>query len=412
MNLKQKIITYLLILTMIFSTGATCALAIDDGNPNRQEDPVARMNRQPLVIAAHIYKAYKEYRQWANSRSQDGLMRKFKKINKNGKALSPPTFRCISENDIKHLSTSKGFCYGLAVLWIYSKHLSLMHPERYDGDYYNYIMENIFKNGPDCESLEKFISLLIKIQNNNVNIGTVDNFKFINVDNDPKSVLKKYQDLVEYSHMYSEKHDGNYYDYIYDYIMENVFENNFDCNNSEKSYDHDCEYFKNWISYNLRKNNKNIDIDLLNNIDLMGRDAENIHNKYKIKKDQTSVKYSRSKILQWLDSNLTDDCNSIIVYSDTHATALFKNKDKFYYFDANSETGEEEVDLTYDLAELIHQAHDFDTINRAKAAIYENYLKTLSYVSSKHKYEYERIIRAHKTYDPYSITFEKLYFYT
>jgi hypothetical protein len=90
---------------------------------------------------------------------------------------------------------------------------------------------------------------------------------------------------------------------------------------------------------------------------------------------KTQREYSIASLLtleqlkQLLRENIIHDHKLIFIFSHNHATALFKDRNDYYYFDPNASNGEYKVSSTDNVAELVFEAIDFDPIKPSPLAL-------------------------------------------
>lgn len=75
------------------------------------------------------------------------------------------------------------------------------------------------------------------------------------------------------------------------------------------------------------------------------------------------------QLKQLLRENIIRDHKLIIIYSHIHATALFKHRNDYYYFDPNNLAGERKVFSTDDVARLVFEANKFDSTKPSPLAL-------------------------------------------
>ena len=175
----------------------------------------------------------------------------------------------LSKEDAEEFKDIVGHCYGLSVVWLYSKWLQFEHPEKasvYNDDWYKSTVTDIFGSWSNCDNIKKFASLVKELQISQAKGSDFFEKEMRRVDTDGKNIQKEYS---------------------------------------------------------------------------------------------IASLLTLEQLKQLLREDIIYDHKLILICSHNHATALFKDRDDYYYFDPNCPTGEHKVSSTDDVAELVFEANNF-----------------------------------------------------
>ncbi|CAL7963874.1 putative Ankyrin [Gammaproteobacteria bacterium] len=74
----------------------------------------------------------------------------------------------LTEEEAKMFKENGGHCFGFSCIWLYSKWLQFVHPEKatkhYNGDWFKSTITDILLNWSNCNDIEKLASLVINFQ--------------------------------------------------------------------------------------------------------------------------------------------------------------------------------------------------------------------------------------------------------
>lgn len=100
----------------------------------------------------------------------------------------------LAKEDVEKFRNSDGFCccFGFSSIWLYSKWLQFLHPEKidaYDSDWFKRTLTDILGPWSNCDNIKKFSSLVVKFQDSWE--GTFEK-EFNQLDTGEKKIQKEY----------------------------------------------------------------------------------------------------------------------------------------------------------------------------------------------------------------------------